>query len=351
ACSRASPAFDGHAQPLLPGELGFYDLRQSAIMAEQASLARAAGIDAFCVYHYWFDGSRLLQAPMAALLNDPSIDFPFYLCWANESWRRNWDGLSGEVLMRQGYGAGFEAALAASLLPYLRDHRYQRPDGIRPRFVIYRPDDLPAPRRNIARMREAWRSLGLGEVEIGAVRFHLPQADPLPEDLVDFWIEMPPHGLVTPEAYRFGGPRGNELGPILSPRFQGLIYDYSAVIDRSLSDDYRTSLPRNTITGAMPSWDNSARRGMAAHIAYGANPGAFRRWLYGLARHRLATSYRQEFFLNAWNEWGERAVLEPDRHYGRAWIDTLADWRSDIARQGETASAIRIAAITGKDTT
>ena len=29
---------------------------------EQAALARSAGIDAFCVYHYWFGGRRLLEA-------------------------------------------------------------------------------------------------------------------------------------------------------------------------------------------------------------------------------------------------------------------------------------------------
>ena len=37
------------------------------------------------------------------------VPFRFYLCWANEAWRRNWDGLSGDILMTQSYGEGFEA--------------------------------------------------------------------------------------------------------------------------------------------------------------------------------------------------------------------------------------------------
>jgi lipopolysaccharide biosynthesis protein len=327
AAAAARPMFDGHPQPALPGELGFYDLNQTEVMGEQAALARWAGIDAFCVYHYWFDGRRLLEAPMARLLGRPEIDFPFYLCWANESWRRNWDGLSGEVLIAQGYREGFEEGLAVSTLPYMRDPRYQRPDGQHPRFVIYRPEEMPEPARNVARLRAAWKALGIGEVELGAVRFHVAGAHPVPDGLFDFWVEMPPHGLVAAPDYLYGGPQGNLIrhGPV--PGFRGLIYDYDRVVDRSLSPDHAARLPANTIAGAMPGWDNTARRGLEAHIAHGAHPGAFARWLGGLSQHRLAGSYRHELMLNAWNEWGERAILEPDRQWGRAWLEVVRDWR------------------------
>lgn len=327
AAARARPQFDGHDQPALPGPLGFYDLTRTEVMGEQAALARAAGIDAFCVYHYWFDGRRMLNAPMDGLLRRPEVDFPFYLCWANESWRRNWDGLTGEVLLPQTYAPGFEEGLAVSALPYLRDPRYQRPDGTRPRFVIYRADDLPDPVANIARLRAAWRALGMGEVEVGAVLFHIDGPQPVPPDAVDFWVEMPPHGLVQPPDYLHGGPDGTRMQPPPAPGFNGLIYDLNAVIDRSLSLEHGTSLPPNTIAGAMPGWDNTARRGAAAHIAHSAHPGAFRRWLHGISAARLATSYRGEVMLNAWNEWGEKAVLEPSLTWGNGFLDVLRDWR------------------------
>lgn len=89
---KAPSMFEGHLQPMLPADLGFYDLRATEVMGEQAAMAREAGIDAFCVYHYWFDGRRILEAPIDRLMARPEIDFPFYLCWANESWRRNWTG-------------------------------------------------------------------------------------------------------------------------------------------------------------------------------------------------------------------------------------------------------------------
>lgn len=320
----ARPLFQGHTQPMLPRDLGFYDLRLPETLGAQAELARQAGIDAFCVYHYWFNGRRILEQPLDNLLKRPEIDFPFYLCWANESWRRNWDGMSGTVLLEQTYPDGFEAAFADDCAPYMRDARYQRPDGTRPRFVIYRPADLPDAAASVARLRQAWIRNGVGEVEIGAVLFHLDRdADSRPEGF-DFWIEMPPHGLVQGEDYLFGGPGGNLLGNDVAGDFEGLVYDYTGVMRTSVSNRYAASLPANTIRGVMPSWDNTARRGSKAHIAHGANPAAFDLWLRSLREHGLKRSYRQELFINAWNEWAEKAMLEPSLKYDDLYLTVLS---------------------------
>ena len=315
----AKAQFAGHLQPMLPADLGYYDLRVTETMGAQAALARDAGIDAFCVYHYWFDDARILEAPMERLLERPDVDMPFYLCWANESWRRNWDGLSGEVLLEQAYREGFEARLAADVARFMRDARHVRPDGQRPRFVIYRPDDLPDPVGSVARLRDAWRAMGL-EVELGAVRFHVEGEHPVPADLFDFWIEMPPHGLVTPDDYLFGGPQGNRMPVGVSGRFRGLIYDYAAVAEKADGQ----GLPDNTIAGIMPSWDNTARRGAKGHMAWGGTPAAFDLWLRRVLERRVPTSYRNELFINAWNEWGEKAVMEPSQTFGRLYLDVLA---------------------------
>lgn len=335
------PAFQGHTQPVLPRDLGFYDLRVTEVMGEQAALARAHGVDAFCVYHYWFDGRRVLEAPLDRLLTCPEIDFPFYLCWANESWRRNWDGLSGTVLLEQGYGSGFEAALVRDSLPYMQDPRYMRPDGVRPRFVIYRPEDMPDPAGSVARMRAAWQDAGIGEVELGAVRFHVEGDHPVAEDLFDFWIEMPPHGMVSGPDYLVGGPDGHRLQQATAPGFEGLVYDYTRLAATSTNPSYLSTLPKTTICGVMPAWDNSARRGAAAHIAYGANPASFRRWLEQIGPGRLDGSYRRELFINAWNEWAEKAILEPSLNYGPLYLEMLADWRAHFADWDKTETNTR----------
>jgi hypothetical protein len=57
---QSKPLFEGHYQPHLPRDFGFYDLRVPEIRAQQARAAKAHGIDAFCYYHYWFEGQRPL---------------------------------------------------------------------------------------------------------------------------------------------------------------------------------------------------------------------------------------------------------------------------------------------------
>ena len=167
AVTRARPNFAGHVQPFLPGELGFYDLRVPEVMGEQWRLASAAGIDAFCVYHYWFDGRRVLEKPLDLLLERPDIPFRYYLCWANEAWRRNWDGLSGEILVDQTYGPGFEAALAASDAAAFR-----RPALRPPRRGAAALPDLPPdrPARPGGERRAAARRLGRGRAPRGRAR-------------------------------------------------------------------------------------------------------------------------------------------------------------------------------------
>jgi lipopolysaccharide biosynthesis protein len=51
--AKAKPLFRGHKQPKLPTELGFYDLRVPEVRELQAKMAKDAGIEGFCYWHYW----------------------------------------------------------------------------------------------------------------------------------------------------------------------------------------------------------------------------------------------------------------------------------------------------------
>ena len=71
---RAKPLFKGHYQPKVPADLGYYDLRIPEVREQQADLAREAGIEGFCYWHYWFgNGKRLLMSVWMGFLWEKEI--------------------------------------------------------------------------------------------------------------------------------------------------------------------------------------------------------------------------------------------------------------------------------------
>lgn len=326
--TRATPNFEAHQQPKLPTDLGYYDLRVPETLDAQGRLATSHGIDAFCTYFYWFDGRRLLERPLDLVLANPAIHFPFFLCWANERWTRSWDGMSADILIDQTYAEGFEKMLAADVARYFADPRYERRDG-RPKFIIYRPNQIPDLARRVANLRSAFAEQGYPEVELGAGLFHAAENSVEGiTDLFDFFVEIPPHGLVGRSDYLFGGMTNgatDEDPPAIRPYsgFRGLVYNYSAAAANSLQPGrYPAALESKLRRGVMLGWDNTARRGADAHIAWGCNPATFHSWMR--ARIAWARAERQpELYINAWNEWAEGTTLEPDQQFHDAYLRTV----------------------------
>src|SRR4029453_17010676 len=100
------------------------------------------GIEAFCYWHFWFEGPRILERPFNEVLANGRPAFPFCLAWANESWSRRWLGEDREILMKQTYSAADDRRHARWLVEVFADSRYITVSG-RPLFLLYRPANLP----------------------------------------------------------------------------------------------------------------------------------------------------------------------------------------------------------------
>jgi GT2 family glycosyltransferase len=83
--TKAVPAYEGHYQPHVPADLGFYDLRVPQTVERQVALARRYGIGGFCVYYYNFGAHRTLDQAFEAIVANRAVDFPYCVCWANEN--------------------------------------------------------------------------------------------------------------------------------------------------------------------------------------------------------------------------------------------------------------------------
>jgi GT2 family glycosyltransferase len=312
---RATPNFVGHVQPRRPADLGYYDLDNPAIFAKQIALARRYGISAFSFYYYWFkDGRRILERPVESYLANPKLDFPFCLSWANENWTRRWDGAEDDLLLEQRYSEEDDLALIRDVARYFTDPRYVRIGG-RPLFSVYRWALLPDPKATAERWRAECRRLGIGEIYLCAVEsFYYATQLRHPADIgCDAAIGFPPHSF------------GSELQlpvEMTNPDFRGFVDDYVTVAVRSATREGR---PFTRFPGVTPQWDNTARRQHDPYILGGADPGAFKAWLeHSLNTVRHLNSPGERFvFINAWNEWAEGAYLEPDAHYGHAYLTAV----------------------------
>jgi len=322
--TRALPRYRGHYQPRLPGGLGFYDLRVPDTLREQAELAKRHGIAGFCIHFYWFAGHRLLERPLELLLRHPEIDLPFCLNWANEPWSRVWDGSERQLLIEQKHSPEDDIAFATAIEPALWDPRYIRIDG-RPLIMLYRPALLPDAAATIDRWREHFSRRGLGNPYV-----IMPQraGNTGPgASVMDAAAGFPPH------------PDGWDLPPnggltLLDPGFRGRALSYDALVERAMSQPPHSFA---VFPGVCPGWDNEARRAGRGTGFVGSTPRKYGAWLEHACRRALQMTNAEEriVFINAWNEWAEGAYLEPDRHYGYAYLRETARTLSRLADPAE----------------
>jgi glycosyltransferase involved in cell wall biosynthesis len=326
---RGLPRFKGHYQPRVPRDLGFYKLDKDGVgetLRRQATMAQKAGIHGFVFYHYWFNGKRLMSGPVDHLLSDLSVDLPFCLMWANENWTRRWDGAESEVLISQDYREDDDETMIADFARHFSDPRYIRLGG-RPLLMVYRPGIVPKARESIERWRALFRSR-FSENPIVVMAQAFGDNNPQPFGL-DGAIEFPPHKLTQHM------PPINHQLTILDPEFAGKAYRYEDVVTQSLEEP-DPNFP--LIKTLVPSWDNDSRRQGAGLVITGSTPALYEEWLTRLVERAVRVPFFNEpiVCINAWNEWCEGAYLEPDLHFGAAYLNATGRAVAGLSRNTGT---------------
>lgn len=316
---QARPLFKGHHQPSLPSELGFYDLRVPETRLAQADLARSHGIEGFCYWHYWFGGKRLLERPLREVVRSGKPDFPFCLAWANQSWSGVWHGAPDRVLMEQTYpGPEDDEAHFTALLDVFGDRRYLAVDG-RPIFIVFRPQELPDARRFTDCWRELAEKSGLRGIYFIAVSWSREWDSrkggfdaEAPNNFNLFWNRV--NGL---------GTESDGARPPEKIMDEPLVVPYEEAI-RFLTPPLEEGTTR--YPSVFPCWDNTPRAGKKGRVLLGSTPELFGRHL-GNALAQVCSRRMEEriVFVKSWNEWAEGNYLEPDKRFGRAYLETVRD--------------------------
>lgn len=346
--AKAKPLFKGHYQPKLPADLGFYDLRMPEIREAQAEMAREAGIEGFCYWHYWFgDGKRLIERPFNEVLESGKPDFPFCLGWANSSWKNTtWHKAErftkSETLMKQTYSEEDYVNHFHDNLKAFKDKRYILVDG-KPLFVVFNPNDIPDPKRFISIWTELAINNGLKGIhfvgitsnlagfkldEKGNKRYYIPKKD---ESAAPFYQRMFDKGFDAVNSRSVSRAELSAVGRF-KKAYQSFLriylkidivkkFNYKDIIKYSfVSEDSW----ENVYPTLLPNWDRTARSGKKANIYYNSTPELFEQHIkdaLSVIEHK--DDEHKILFLQSWNEWAEGNYVEPDLKYGHGYLDVL----------------------------
>jgi lipopolysaccharide biosynthesis protein len=343
--AKARPLFRGHYQPRIPADLGFYDLRLPETREQQAQMARDAGIEGFCYYHYWMGGGKvLLQRPFQEVLKSGKPDFPFCLCWANHEWTtKTWKNGGREKMIAPMTYPGDDDFKAHFnyVLPAFKDQRYITVDG-KPIFSIYDPYHFT----EVSRFMELWQKLarenGLPGIHFTAmisntttvrrkedgtlerVVPNLQSSQKVYQDILSLGFDsITSYGKSRGEMMALGKYRRiitrflhNHLSflPVMSYDFPKTVANFFAPEDAW----------ENVFPTVIPQWDRTPRVGSQDGVYVNATPENFRKHLADAVSlvsgkqpdHRIV-------FLKSWNEWAEGNYVEPDEKYGHQFLEAI----------------------------
>ena len=344
---KAKPLFKGHYQPRVPADLGYYDLRMPEVREAQADMARKAGIEGFCYWHYWFgNGKRILERPFNEVLESGKPDFPFCLGWANHSWtNKTWEVGTRKVkeatLLEMIYNKEEYIKHFNEVLPAFKDKRYIQVDG-KPLFLVFRPLEIPNPKEFI----DLWQRLAK---ENGLLGIHFvgisPSIDVDKQSTMNVLKRnIPSEGDILyanlfAQGFDAINSRGVFRAELLARSLFNIVKRYvlrvlfnhfvlakmpQKEINKYMYDEYDKL--ENVYPTLLPNWDRSARSGKQARIYTDSTPEVFKEQL--LSALSLLEDKNDEhkiLFLQSWNEWAEGNYVEPDLKYGHGFLNVIKE--------------------------
>lgn len=342
----ATALYKNHYQPRVPLKNNYYDLSNLEAISRQVEIAKTYGISGFGVYHYWYSGRRLLSRPIDLVLANPSLEFNFYLCWANHSWTRCWknSAAANEILIQQTYESESydRERHYAYLSKVMSDPRYIKYEG-KCLFQIYQPSSIPHFHKYVSGLREYVRHKTGQEIHLSGVLTHNPAN-------FDFLSDIDSVTLFQPGAAMYNTcdlsqkPKIGEFVPWVSaflrnlpvpikkvayafqrfkpnrPTFLSYTEHWEKILNQTGCLKY---LGKQIIPGAFVDFDNTPRYKNRARIFTGVSPEAFSEYFARLVL-LVSQKYKEKvIMLNAWNEWGEGAHLEPDERNGYSYLEAV----------------------------
>lgn len=298
----------------MPTELGQYNLLDPSVLATQYALATNYGVDAFCIWSYWFgNGDVLLEKPLQLILEN-NILVKYCIAWANHSWSNKTRGL---LLKEQKY---LGVSDYIKFYDYIREHilsdNYYKING-KPVFTIYDPKSIP----DLSEFISTFNNLAIADGFSGM--YFIAESTDSNESYIDIFDSY----MNSQKMYGFRNTyqkikeklvrkyRVECLGPIK--------YSYKDMV-QYISD---LVFDEKEIPVIFSGWDTTIR-----HKKLGVYFDDFT--LNDFSEH-VRNSFSKKnrdgiTFIKSWNEWAEGNVIEPDSVFGKSLLDTISKHKNNI---------------------
>lgn len=327
---RGKAFYPGHYQPREPLDDNYYDLSDLKVLEKHTRMARRAGINGFCFYHYYFCGKKLLEKPIENYRDNSKETFPYCLIWANQSWARTWyrANVGKSILLQQTYGERDEWKKHFEyLLSFFKDERYIKINN-KPVYIIYLPQEIRCRKEMFSLWNVLAKENGFAGIYLIAMNTSIGKDNK--SNYYDAYMDFEPMcSMKNDNSYRrfLQKWKSNYLDRIQvneQKRINRLwvrnAYSYTYLC-RTIEKRMK-HLDEKTMIGVFSGWDNTARKDQNGVVVEGSSPNKFYRHLKKVLKY--SNDNKKEFvIINAWNEWSEGAYIEPDKKYRYNYLKAI----------------------------
>lgn len=303
---RGAVAKAAHPRPVC----GFYDDSNPKLWGYYNDWMSSHGIDFIAFDWYYNDGEEYISESLdkGFLGNKPDPKLRFCLNWCNHGgyWWHSPLKQSGEAL---------DKMIDLACDKYFKLPNYLRIDG-KPVFMIYETDILSSfgnVKTALTQIRQRAKARGyelyLVSVYSGANRAEIDRRKE--------------YGYDAFCAYTYAWMRGPSIS------WQSKTFDYKDITNNIVErvHPYLARIAKEEKIAYWPStfsgWDDRPRAGLdAALVLQGNAPAEFGRMFRSGLKHMNPAS--PVVMVEAWNEWGEGACMEPSKEHGFGYLSQIA---------------------------
>lgn len=303
----------------------YYNLLDKSTVEWQTKLAKEYGVYGFCYYHYWFKGKKLLEKPAENLLKWKDIDQKFCFSWANHDWNRSWNGTK-EILLKQEYGTEKDwEEHFIYLNQFFQDERYIKIKN-KPIFLIFNLIFQEKP-EIIAYFDKRAKEVGFDGIYVIESVQSYEKLDCVSNNSDAILLRDPDFSLNIIRS-------NNNIAKRIFLRVKQTAK--KSFISRHILEHYSGNkimkLTQKTIKefkykkeifyGAYSMWDNTYRHNERGFIISRPSKKMYYNYLNSLIK--ASEKQNSEFiFFNAWNEWAEGMIMEPDTKNGYFFLEGI----------------------------